>query len=80
MYGDVEAWTVGGWRCYVRALVYKEVVSAGADDGLSFREVCSVTVYVEDHIACRVTYLGVWVCGCVVEQPEGVGVCFLCAF
>ena len=37
-------------------------------------------MYVEDHIACRVLYLGVRMCGGVVEQPEGVGVCFLGAF
>ena len=80
MDGAVEAWTVGGWNCHVRALVSKEVVSAGAVAGSRFREVRGVTMYVEDHIACRVTYLGVRVCGGVVDQPEGVGVCFLCAF
>ena len=37
-------------------------------------------MYVEDHITFRVTYLGVWVCGSIVEQPEGVGICFLRAF
>ena len=37
-------------------------------------------MYVEDNITCRVTYLGVWVCCVVVEQPEGVSVCFLHAF
>ena len=80
MDGAVEVWTVGGLRCHVRALVSKEVVSAGAAAGSRFGEVGGVTLYVEDHISCRVTYLGVWVCDGVVEQPEGVGVCFLRAF
>ena len=78
--GAVEAWTVGGWRCHVWAIVSKEVVSAGAAAGSRFREVLCVTVYVEDHIACRVTYLRVRVCGGVVENPEGISVCFLRAF
>ena len=55
-------------------------MSVGAALGSRFREVQGVTEDVEDHIACRVTYLGVWVCGGVFEQSEGVGVCFLCAF
>ena len=58
MDGAVEAWTVGGWRCHVRALVPKEVVYSGVAAGSRFREVLGVTLYVEDRIACRVTYLG----------------------
>ena len=80
MDGSVEAWTVGRWRCHIRALVSKEVVSAGMAAKSRFREVLGVTVYVEDHIASRVTYIGVWVCGGVVENPEGVCVYFLRAF
>ena len=37
-------------------------------------------MYVEDHIACRVTYLGVRVCGGVVENLEDVYVCFSAPF
>ena len=37
-------------------------------------------MYLEDHIACRVTYLGDRVRGGVVEEPEGVGVCFSVPF
>ena len=55
-------------------------MSSGVAAGLRFGEVRGVTVDVEDHIACRVTYLGVRVCGGVVQQPKGVGVCFLRAF
>ena len=80
MDGAVEAWTVGGWRCHVRALVSKEVVSGSATAGSRFIEVQGVTVYVDDHIAYCVMYLGFHVCDGVVEHPEGVGLCFLCAF
>ena len=55
-------------------------MSAGAAAGSSFREVGGVTVYVEDHVASGVAYLGVWVCDGVVEKPEGVCVCFLRTF
>ena len=37
-------------------------------------------MYVEDHVASGVAYLGVWVCDGVVEKPEGVCVCFIRAF
>ena len=37
-------------------------------------------MYVEYHDASGVVYLSVWVCGGVVEKPEGVCVCFLRAF
>ena len=53
---------------------------AGAAAGSRFREVWGVTVYVENHIACLVKYLDVWVCGGLVEKPDGVGVCFIRAF
>ena len=46
MDGDVEVWTVGGWRCHVRVLVCKKVVSAGAAVSSRFGEVRGVTVYV----------------------------------
>ena len=80
MDGAVEAWTVGRWRCHVRALVSKEVVSSGTATGSRFREVRGVNVYVEDHVNSGVTYLGVRVCGGVVEHPEGVCVCFSVPF
>ena len=38
------------------------------------------TLYVEHHVADGVAYLGVWVRGGVVEQPEGICVRFLRAF
>ena len=47
-------------------------MSAGVAAGSRFREVRGSTVYLEDHVASRVTYLGVWVCGGVFENPEGV--------
>ena len=37
-------------------------------------------MYVEYHVAGGVAYLGVWVRGGVVENPEGVCVRFICAF
>ena len=53
---------------------------AGVAAGSRFREVGGVTVYVEYHVASGVAYLGFWVCGGVVEKPEGVCLCFLRAF
>ena len=37
-------------------------------------------MYVEYHVASGVLYLVVQVCGGVVDNQEGVCVCFLCAF
>ena len=37
-------------------------------------------MYVEYNVARGGAYLGVQVCGGVVEKPEGVCVCFLHAF
>ena len=48
--------------------------------GLRFEEVGGVAVYVEYHVPGGVAYLGVGLCGGVVEYPEGVGVSFLFAF
>ena len=52
-------------------------MSGSASAGSRFREVEGVTVYVEFHVSSGVAYLGVWVCGGVVEKPEGVCICFL---
>ena len=37
-------------------------------------------MYVEYHVASGVAYIGVWVCGNLVENPEGIYLCFLRAF
>ena len=37
-------------------------------------------MYVEYHVASGVAYLGIRVCGGVVEKPKGVCVCFLRTF
>ena len=55
-------------------------MSAGVAAGSIFREVGGVTVFVEYHVASSVAYLGVQVCGGIVENPESVCVCFLRAF
>ena len=55
-------------------------MSAGAAAGSRFREVGGVTMYVDYHVASGVTYIGVQVCGGLVEKIEGVCVCFLRAF
>ena len=47
-------------------------MSAGAAAGSRFREVGGVTMYVYYHVDSGVAYLGVRVCGGVVEKPEGV--------
>ena len=46
MDGSFEAWSVGGWCCHVRALVSKELVSAGAAVGSRFGEIGGVAMYV----------------------------------
>ena len=67
MDGAVEARTGGGWLQHVRAFVPWEVVPTSAAAGLRFGEVGGVVGYVEYHVAGSVAYLGVGVCGGVVE-------------
>ena len=55
-------------------------MTTSAAAGSRFGEVGGVAVYVEDHVAGGVLYCGNGVRGGVVEKPEGVCVCFLCAF
>ena len=55
-------------------------MSPGGAAGLRFRDVGGVTVYVEYHVTSGEVYLGIRVCGGVVEKPEGVCVCFLSSF
>ena len=37
-------------------------------------------MYVEDHVASGVAYRGVWVCGGIVDKPQGVRVFFYVPF
>ena len=55
-------------------------MSAGAAVESRFREVGGLTMYVEYHVNSGVAYLGVWVCGGIVDKLEGVCVCFLRVF
>ena len=45
-----------------------------------FREVGGITMYVEYHVSSGVAYLGVWVCGAVVEKPEGICILYIRQF